>query len=201
MVLTTVDTSLAKFSLQKGIVLRPFNERQDFEWYYRLATTKSSLLRWRFHGAPPAREQFLQIVMSGIHSQFVADLPSSKPSHDCRIGVFTSYSYDPLSRTVYMGAITNEKKNGLGIVASALFIDYLFDTWPLRKVYLELPEFNLVKFKNGLGKYFFEEGRLKDHFYAYGKYWDYLTFAIYKRDYKDNVKIRSVIDRFRALEP
>ena len=82
------------------------------------------------------------------------------------------------------GSPVTDKQSGAGVLeAFALFVRYLFRLWPLRKLYLELPEFNLPQFASavrvGLLK---EEGRLRGDRYFDGAYWDQLVLAVYPTD-------------------
>ncbi len=184
---------------KKAISLRPFNENTDFEWYYRLSTSLDSLLRWRFYGSPPTREQFAQLINVSVHCQFVAEIKNGNSNIDPRIGVVVSYNYDNVNNVTYLGVITNQKKRPLGIVISTIFIEYLFNTWPLRKIYLEMPEFNVTNIKSGIDRFFVEESRLKNHFYSLNKYHDYLTFAIYKEDFFESFQVQKILNRYRDI--
>jgi hypothetical protein len=65
-----------------------------------------------------------------------------------------------------------------------LFVDYLFDTWPLRKVYADSLEFNFDQFAGGTATFFEVEGRLKDHVYLKGRYWDQIILAVWRERWK-----------------
>ena len=65
------------------------------------------------------------------------------------------------------------------VEAVALAIDYAFETWPWRKLYLEVPEYNLELFRSGLDRYFVrDKGVLREHVYLDGRYWDVHVLAI-----------------------
>jgi RimJ/RimL family protein N-acetyltransferase len=185
-------------NLNKKVVnLRPFDERIDFEWYYKLSTKIDSLLKWRFFGSPPSRDQFAQLLYASVHCQFVAELNTTRLDKDPRLGVVVSYNYDSYNNITYLGTITNGSSYGMGVVISTIFIEYLFNTFPLRKIYFEMPEFNLKSIKSAVDRFFLEESRLKNHFFAYGRYWDYLTYALYRQDFFDNYLVDKILNRFR----
>jgi RimJ/RimL family protein N-acetyltransferase len=81
-----------------------------------------------------------------------------------------------------VGALLQEESigHGGGVVATALFIDYLLQSLPLRKVYLEVFGYNrgVVGMLGKLGLP--EEGRLKGDRFWDGSYWDFHLFAIYR---------------------
>jgi hypothetical protein len=74
---------------------------------------------------------------------------------------------------------------GAGVIATALFVDWLFRSLPFRKLYLDVYGFNghvlaLLK-KLGVRQ---EMHRLQ-HRYWNGQYWDSYGFAIYRGDYPE----------------
>jgi RimJ/RimL family protein N-acetyltransferase len=71
---------------------------------------------------------------------------------------------------------------GLAIEGSLLFLNYLFSTWRIRKVYVETTPEALARYASGLSL-LREEGRLIDHEYLKGAYHDHMTYAIYRRDF------------------
>lgn len=176
-----------------GILFRSFHESLDFEWYYRLATAQNSMTLWRFHGSPPMRTQFLSLAFEGVHCHFVSEVFSTRI--DGRVGLLVSYNYDTLSRTAYVGILTNGQNGAIGIASTVMFIKYLFLVWPIRKVYFEMPEFNLVDLRQH--PIIKEESRLRSHFYSDGKYWDYLTFAVYRDEFLENSTVNKICSRFK----
>jgi RimJ/RimL family protein N-acetyltransferase len=71
------------------------------------------------------------------------------------------------------------------MMGCALFFDYVFACWPFRKLYLELPEYNVPQVRSGIGTYFRLEGRLRAHSYLTGRYSDELILALYRDDWSD----------------
>lgn len=66
--------------------------------------------------------------------------------------------------------------------AGYLFAQYLFQTFRLRKLYLEVPSFNLPMLGGVVAAVGHLEGVLKEHGYYNGGFWDRYVIAIYKRD-------------------
>src|SRR4029079_2687478 len=54
----------------------------------------------------------------------------------------------------------------------ALFLSYCFSVFPLRKVYLEVPEFNLAHLRILTRPPFEHEARFSDHDFFDNRYWD-----------------------------
>jgi RimJ/RimL family protein N-acetyltransferase len=70
--------------------------------------------------------------------------------------------------------------HGAGVTATALFMDWLFQNLPLRKVYHEVYAYNpsVVRIWRKLG--LVEEGVFKQDRYLDGAYWDLHVFALYR---------------------
>ena len=77
---------------------------------------------------------------------------------------------------------------GLGIEATALFMNFIFSTWNLRKLYLEVPEYNLEWMVNSVGGVLKEEGRLRRHSYYGHRWWDKYILAVYPDDFYEYVE-------------
>lgn len=66
----------------------------------------------------------------------------------------------------------------------SLFLNYLFSTWPLRKVYAEVAEYNFTQFETIVGSLFTIEGRLNEHLYMEGRYWDKLILSMTRSQFE-----------------
>ena len=125
--------------------------------YLELCSALDVGRRFRFGGtsiAPPARTAAVwdgvlcHLVAVGVDSRGGSGSSRSRPQI-CAMQRRTS------------SAISDEEVLGSGLMveAVALAIDYAFETWPWRKLYLEVPEYNLESFRSGLDRYFVREGR------------------------------------------
>jgi RimJ/RimL family protein N-acetyltransferase len=70
------------------------------------------------------------------------------------------------------------ERTGLALEGMGLLIGYLFETFALRRVYVEVPEFNLPQFGRQIERFAELEGRYRDHVHLADRYWDLLTYAI-----------------------
>lgn len=69
--------------------------------------------------------------------------------------------------------IENDRRScGLGGFAAISFIKYLFDKYPLRKVYLTIYDYNKESYISNTKAGFVHEGTLKEYKYYNGKYYD-----------------------------
>jgi RimJ/RimL family protein N-acetyltransferase len=98
------------------------------------------------------------------------------------IGLVTAYSADMRNQHASIAVLFSPEYAGSGWVVESLvlFIDYLFDVFPLRKLYFETLEFVYPSFASGEDRFFTIEGRLEAHEFHRGRYWDKLIGAIYR---------------------
>jgi RimJ/RimL family protein N-acetyltransferase len=106
-----------------------------------------------------------------------------------RVGNVVAYRADFKNGTVYMAMIIEPCSNRAFIANDTvlLFVNYLLTCWPIRKIYGEVSERNLAQFKGALGRTILEEGRLKEHDYYNGKYWDFLVVALYRATWLEQI--------------
>jgi hypothetical protein len=63
-------------------------------------------------------------------------------------------------------------------------VRHLFRTFPLNKIYMEVPGFNWPQVQSGQGSLFHVEGVLRDHEYYAGRHWDKYVCALYPDDFE-----------------
>jgi hypothetical protein len=73
-----------------------------------------------------------------------------------------------------------QRQSPLVVMGAALFIDYIFRCWPFRKLYMEVAEYNVGQFGRGIERIATEEGRLREHLWYDGRYWDEVIYALYR---------------------
>lgn len=158
------------------VPLLPEQHRQ----LYELAVADQIGFRWRFRGAVPPFAVFEQTLHQNVPLQ-LAVVPREAPQR--LVGLASAYNMNFQDGTTFVGLVTDKRSGAGALEAFALFVRYLFRLWPLRKLYLELPEFNLPQFasavRTGLLR---EEGRLRNDRYFDGGYWDQLILAMYPSD-------------------
>ena len=158
------------------VAIRP-TDPADYEFLYGLALDPEIAPRWRYRGSFPERTQFGQSLTGGVLVQFTV---ISERNPGTLIGLVTTYNDNLRDGFAYLAALSDPKwlQTGHIIEGIELLLNYVFEVWPLRKVYLEAIDFNREQFKylpNGLGA---EEGRLTEHVFHGGRYWDLVTLAI-----------------------
>jgi hypothetical protein len=142
--------------------------------------------RWRHRGSTPRPEEFAQRLWNGVLAQFlVCRATDLQP-----IGLVLSYGADLRASHVHLAATKFDAndQSPLLLYGLTLFVNYLFVHWGFRKLYVEVPEFNAGQFGSGSGRLMTEEGRLREHLFFDGRYWDQVVYAVYRSDWDERSK-------------
>lgn len=155
----------------------------DYPEIHRLWTHPDVMFRWRDRGGTRPLEAVGQTLWSGSEIVFIVRSARSGEL----AGMATCYGYDVYNRHAKFAMAMAPETWGRphGVEAAALFIDHCFRSLDLRKLYLDVPEFNLPQLEAGLGKYFVQEGCLCNHDYFDGRHWDNYILAIYRSSWND----------------
>lgn len=163
----------------RGVILRPL-VAEDAEALYEIAVDPRVSTRIRFRGATPSPAEFSASMFESVLTQFVITL--SGDPEPVGAAVLSSPSF--IDGHVHMSVFVQYGLigSGAGFTAAILTINYAFATWPLRKLYLDVPTFNYRTSWNVGDRMLREEGRLRDHSYFEGRFWDLLFMACYRED-------------------
>jgi RimJ/RimL family protein N-acetyltransferase len=174
----------------RRVTLRAVNP-SDYDVLYRWALHPANILQWRYRGKTPPPEEFAPMMWRGVLTEFmVTNTRTGEP-------VAMVQAYDPETRgnTIHFALLIapEHQSKGWVIDGAIMFLAYLFETWPLRKVYLEMVEFNFERVRSGIGHWFEVEGCLKDHDWHDGRYWHFYFLAMYREAFLSLWR-----DRYRA---
>lgn len=150
----------------------------DSAFLYDLMTDPRAGGRVRFGGATPSPEKVAASLWDSVLAQFVVDgVASRRP-----LGLVAVTSPNFRDGYAYVSAVAPLREQGSGLVAEAVLLtfNYAFLTWPFRKIYMEVSETSYAAFRSGLGRYFVEEGRLREHAFWDGRYADVVILAVYR---------------------
>jgi len=151
---------------------------------YDLTVEENVAFRWRHRGFVPTFDQFVRSFNASVLIQFVV-VPVAEPSQVA--GLVVAYNANLVDQVAYL-AIVSAPGIGAGVLEGmVLFIRYLFWYWPLRKLYFEMPEFNLEQFRGAVrAGLLVEEARLTDCVYLHNRFWDKLILSL-TRDTADTL--------------
>ncbi|HTU14572.1 MAG TPA: GNAT family protein [Solirubrobacterales bacterium] len=170
-----------------GIVwLRPIRP-EDYTFLRSLEMSGEIGVRWRFRGSTPSPEQWIQSLWGNSLAQFIA-MSASDNQAIAMVSLYDANFQDGIA-SVAVSKFSIEDRSMRTMSALLLFLNYSFTNWPLRKVYFDVPEFNLEQFGMALKSELKVEAQLKDHMFAAGRYWDRFTLSLF-REHWDEVKAR-----------
>lgn len=153
----------------------------DYEFLHRSETSLPELLTYRQRGVTLPPEEYVRTLRQGVQAQFVV----CKKATEEPVGVVALYGADFRNRhgRVAGQLFTDARSGGWATEGFALFIDYCFRTFDLRKLYFEVNEFNLPKLEFLSRAPFQQEGQLVGHEYLNGHHWDQYIFALHAREW------------------
>lgn len=153
----------------RWIALEPLR-RDHLGFLYGLAIDPATGYRWRLRGGVPSIETFEKQLWQSVLSQFV--LVTRKARRP--VGQVVAFNVNFNAGHVSAGIVTTKRAVGseFAIEGLAVFIRYLFATYRLRKVYFEIPEYNMPQFASALRRYAKQEGCLEEYDYYDGRYWN-----------------------------
>jgi len=147
----------------------------DYEQLYFAALEPVNGFRWRYRGRTPSMDEFVRGLSAGSLAEFVFARTDKN-----QIGAYcVAYEHDAnaghcafaVQRLNFDTAFDTCVIESVG-----LFLNYLFETFSLRKVFAHIPEYNLPSF--GLLRDVFErEGERTDYYWYGGRHWSEVTIS------------------------
>ncbi|HVM10560.1 MAG TPA: phosphopantetheine-binding protein [Acidimicrobiales bacterium] len=148
----------------------------DHPFLYELATSPHIGWRLKSRGLPLSYDEFVAQLHRDVLAQMMVDDVRSAQ----RVGIVQAVAGNLIDGHARVTATARPERIGSGwaLEGLGLFVSYLFATFPLRKLYAEVPSFAWPTVVSGEGSAFSVEGVLKGHRYANGQWWDVSVVAI-----------------------
>jgi hypothetical protein len=159
-----------------------------YDFLYSLVVDEEVGYRWRFAGSVPAREAFDRALWNNVLAQFIV----VSTDNGAPLNLVQAYNAELSQGFTYAAQVMSREATGTGVGAEAfyLFAGYLFRVLPLRKLYLDVPEYNLPLVSSRTIP-LRSEGRLREHSHYDGRLWDRVILALYRQDYDAIVRLQS----------
>jgi hypothetical protein len=177
-----VAGTLARPLVARHVFLRPITHG-DYESLMLAELSPELGPRWRHRGGTPSPEAFAQTLFAGVLAQFlVVDREHGRP-----IGLVSVYHPDPINQHAYiaLARLPGSSPRTRVIEGMLLFLDYVFECWPFRKLYAEALEFNFDQFSSGSGRMFDVEARLPERAFFASRMWDQFIIAITRESWAE----------------
>jgi hypothetical protein len=177
------------------VSLRPV-DAGDLPALHRLVNEPEVSVRFRFQGRAVGPEEFERTLWPGIVTQHVA------VSRVDGLPVAWLLLYDGNFRDgtakLALVAWPAARRTPALLEAVVLFVILAFQLWPWRKLYAEVPAYNLSQLGSLLGTFCETEGVLRDHQFHLGTYHDVHLLSL-SREAIDRARPR--VGRLLALVP
>ena len=155
---------------------------QDYDWLFQLNSMPELAHRWRGRPGSLNPAQVAEFLWNNVFCQFVIirSATGDRSAWWSRTAPTSRHPHRPVR------IVLDPQFHSVGwpLEAAALFIDYLFETSDVRKLYSEAVDYNLAPYQSALDHGLVHmEGCLKAHVYRAGAYRDYYMFAIYRDEW------------------
>ncbi len=176
--------------LGKRLVLYPIGEK-DLSILYRWRNDVSFLHFCTVRRTIVDYEAFVHEIRQDFQIDRHLQMMVTLRSNNVPIGTIFSYNFNSIDGNLFITTYidTPYRNKGYGIEAVILFTHFLFNLYPLFKIYMDVYEYNIASIvplqKAGLC----EEGRFKKHRFWKGKRYDLIRFSIYRSDMRRFKKI------------
>lgn len=164
--------------------MRYYNANRDFGEVYRLFTNTeiNHLITCRpYHNDTISFEKWLNTELTKGINDFMVFY-----EENTFLGFAYTYDFYALDGHTRMTVAVKPEyiTSGVGCLIATNFLQYLFKTYTLRKVYMNVYDYNnnSINAISRLGLY--EESRLKEYHYYDDKYCDLVIFSISKEQYE-----------------
>jgi RimJ/RimL family protein N-acetyltransferase len=154
----------------------------DHEYLYALATHPEVTWRWRYRGEAVGYDAFVQQLWAGTLAHFVVE----RRVNGQKLGYVQAFDASPRHGWCHFAVVLDPTlhRSGWAIECMALFFNYVFTGWNFRRLYAVALEHNFAELRSGSGTWFVVEGRLEDHEWYDGRYWDLLLLTVRREDWE-----------------
>lgn len=132
---------------------------------------------------PLSRDPYIRFVTDALYSDVLSQFAVADNVSSSIVGLVTSYNERLSIGTCYAAFQRCRPRSSSGaggemVSGMLLFLDYLFATFPLRKVYFEVPGYNRGILGGAVGGLMDVEGELTEYYFHAGEYWNNIIFSL-----------------------
>lgn len=141
----------------------------DYPVLYDMTHSNENLLQFRAGATVTRPEAFADALWQGVLTQLVITSVDGTEV----VGLASVYGADLRSGTAFFSLIVDRRARGRGWAGESLqiFLRYVFDHWPLRRLYAEVTDVTLAQFRQVVERELFtHEATLTDHVLSGGEY-------------------------------
>lgn len=150
----------------------------DTDWLRPLASSPDAGRRYRYRGLSPSPDRFEAELWNDVLCQFVIwGRSSGRP-----LGLVTAFAPSLRDGHAHLGVLLSQEVQGKGwsLEGVGLFVEHVFATFGLRKLYIQTSTLWPTGFDGAIGDLLVEEARLTDHDSFDGRYGDSVIYALWR---------------------
>ncbi len=153
----------------------------DYEQLYFAALEPTNGYRWRYRGRTPSMDEFVKGLSAGSLAEFVVARTDTN-----RLGSYcVAYDYDANAGhcTFAVQRLSFDGRFDTCVIESVgLFLNYIFETFAVRKIFAQIPEYNFPSF-GLLPEVFEREGERTDYYWYGGRHWSEVTLSTKREEW------------------
>lgn len=168
----------------------------DRDWLYELHERAGVLALARTGGGEMRPDHLDAYLWTGVLCQFICEVRESSE----RFGTVVCYDHRPRDRVASVAAIMIEPGGASSLEPFSLFVDHLFQTYRLRKVYGEVSAAQIGKMSQSLARYMELEATLHDWDLGDDGWQDRFIFSLSRSTWIHNNSVLKVRKLARELK-
>lgn len=161
------STRIVSASETTRIRLRPLADA-DIPLLYEASMSPSANIRWRYRGATLSPQEFMEGLHQNVRAQLVVEMKETGDP----TGLVVAYEHYGAGGHCKVGFVRfgDHAPNDWGAVYEGLvcFLSYLFTSYPYKKIYAEVPTYNMALVEGVVGDFMTQEGCLEGYLFADG---------------------------------
>jgi RimJ/RimL family protein N-acetyltransferase len=176
--------------MKNNIILRKFDYKNDLDILFNIMINSNDQMlfhgRIQLNSVPDFEKWFMGNLTHGYHDFYVVEDGETKEV----MGYIYSYEFRPYDGHCKVCTVLTEKYRavGVGAVVGLRFLNELFSNYPLRKVYIDVYDYNKQSLQSNIDAGFVEEGLLKNFRYENGEYHDMHVLGLTRERFYEKFK-------------
>ncbi|MDB5082166.1 MAG: hypothetical protein JWP00_4090 [Chloroflexi bacterium] len=184
----------------RKVGLVPANEKH-FGFIHEVRSQVEIAPLWQGRRRFPPQSEYSRFLENLAHNIFIV----VKKSEGCRpIGFIYDYDHNPEDQYTFIASamLHADMEKGFGAEANWLLLNWLYETYPLRKVYSDIYGYNQLSLSTVKTAGFKEEGCFTEHRFWKGRFWNMYRLAMSAKDWEvTRQKYAKVFGRPLQVEP
>lgn len=171
----------------QGFVLRKLHYNQDIGVLYDLISNPSEQVWFQTNQPINSMQEFQHWFDGNLRNEYHDFYIVEEQAQKKIVGFVYSYAYRvyDLHCKVAVVLCPEYRQCGIGAFMGLTFMNLLFSQYPIRKIYVDIYDFNKESLQSNLEAGFVEEGRLKEYRYFANQYHDLHVLSMERKVFEE----------------